>query len=174
MSATAVPSTSPPPAASPRLAAPPASRPGSAAGASTSNPPAPRGVPASSPTGAWPRRLLKSVRDLVLPIAAISVVFVMLVPMPAALLDVLLALSMAAAVLVFLSAVQVRRAVDFSVFPTLLLLLTLFRLSLNIASSRGFCYTGAKARPPRAASSRPSASSSWAEITWSASCSSWP
>jgi flagellar biosynthesis protein FlhA len=86
--------------------------------------------------GAWPRRLLKSVRDLVLPIAAISVVFVMLVPIPGVLLDLLLALSMAAAVLVFLSAVQVRRAVDFSVFPTLLLLLTLFRLSLNIASSR--------------------------------------
>ncbi|AXC09511.1 Flagellar biosynthesis protein FlhA [Acidisarcina polymorpha] len=86
--------------------------------------------------GSWPQRLLKSSRDLVLPIAAISVVFVMLVPMPAVLLDVLLALSMAAAVLVFLSAVQVRRAVDFSVFPTLLLLLTLFRLSLNIASSR--------------------------------------
>ena len=79
---------------------------------------------------------MKSARDLVLPIAAISVVFVMLVPMPAVLLDLLLSLSMAAAVLVFLSAVQVRRAVDFSVFPTLLLLLTLFRLSLNIASSR--------------------------------------
>jgi flagellar biosynthesis protein FlhA len=90
---------------------------------------------AASP-GAVPRRALKAARELALPIAAISVVFVMLVPMPAALLDLLLALSFAAAALVFLSAVQVRRAVDFSVFPTLLLLLTLFRLSLNIASSR--------------------------------------
>ena len=43
---------------------------------------------------------------------------------------------MAASVIVFLSAVQIRAAVDFCVFPTLLLLLTLFRLSLNIASSR--------------------------------------
>jgi flagellar biosynthesis protein FlhA len=43
---------------------------------------------------------------------------------------------MTASVIVFLTAIQVRRAVDFSVFPTLLLLLTLFRLSLNIASSR--------------------------------------
>jgi flagellar biosynthesis protein FlhA len=91
---------------------------------------------ATAAGGGWAQRLLRSARDLVLPIAAISVVFVMLVPMPAVLLDLLLALSMAAAVLVFLSAVQVRRAVDFSVFPTLLLLLTLFRLSLNIASSR--------------------------------------
>ena len=60
----------------------------------------------------------------------------MLVPVPAAVLDLLLALSMAASIIVFLSAVQIRRAVELSVFPTLLLLLTLFRLSLNIASSR--------------------------------------
>ncbi len=43
---------------------------------------------------------------------------------------------MAASIIVFLSAVQIRRAVELSVFPTLLLLLTLFRLSLNIASTR--------------------------------------
>jgi flagellar biosynthesis protein FlhA len=64
------------------------------------------------------------------------VIFVMLVPLPAAGLDLLLALSMAASIIVFLSAVQIRRAVELSVFPTLLLLLTLFRLALNIASSR--------------------------------------
>ncbi|HEX3437218.1 MAG TPA: flagellar biosynthesis protein FlhA [Pseudacidobacterium sp.] len=75
-------------------------------------------------------------KDLWLPVAAISVVFVMLVPVPAVVLDLLLACSFSASVLVFLSAVQLRRAVDFSVFPSLLLLLTLFRLSLNIASSR--------------------------------------
>jgi flagellar biosynthesis protein FlhA len=79
---------------------------------------------------------LHRLRDYVLPMAAISVVFVMIVPVPAAGLDLLLALSMAASVIVFLSAVQIRRAVELSVFPTLLLLLTLFRLSLNIASSR--------------------------------------
>jgi len=75
-------------------------------------------------------------REYLLPLAAISVVFVMLVPLPAAALDFLLAISMAASIIVFLSAVQIRRAVELSVFPTLLLLLTLFRLSLNIASSR--------------------------------------
>ncbi len=75
-------------------------------------------------------------RTLALPLAAISVLFVMIVPVPAFVLDLLLACSIAASILVFLSAVQLRRAVDFSVFPTLLLLLTLFRLSLNIASSR--------------------------------------
>ncbi len=75
-------------------------------------------------------------RTMALPVAAISILFVMVVPVPAFVMDMLLACSIAAAVLVFLAAVQLRRAVEFSVFPTLLLLLTLFRLSLNIASSR--------------------------------------
>ena len=79
---------------------------------------------------------LSVLRDVALPVGAISVIFVMLIPLPAAMLDLLIACSVAAAVLVFLTAVQVRKAVDLSVFPTLLLLLTLFRLSLNIASSR--------------------------------------
>ena len=52
------------------------------------------------------------------------------------LLDLLLAISITASVLVLLSAVHILRPVQFSVFPSLLLLLTLFRLSLNLASSR--------------------------------------
>ncbi len=88
--------------------------------------------------GALPARssLWHSLRDYLLPMAAISVIFVMLVPVPASVLDLLLAISMACSIIVFLSAVQIRRAVELSVFPTLLLLLTLFRLSLNIASTR--------------------------------------
>src|SRR5260370_8352622 len=79
--------------------------------------------------------ILARMQEYVLPLGAISVIFVMMVPLPAAALDLLLALSMAASIIVFLSAVQIRRAVELSVFPTLLLLLTLFRLSLNLASS---------------------------------------
>jgi flagellar biosynthesis protein FlhA len=78
----------------------------------------------------------KRIHEMLLPGTAISMVLVMLVPLPAFALDMLLALSITASVLVFLSAVQLRRAVEFSVFPTVLLLLTLFRLSLNLASSR--------------------------------------
>ena len=77
-----------------------------------------------------------NLRTLLLPVVAISIVFVMLVPVPGVLLDLLLTASIAASVIVFLTAVQIRKAVEFSVFPTLLLLLTLFRLSLNLASSR--------------------------------------
>ena len=83
-------------------------------------------------------------RDYVLPVGAISVIFVMLIPLPAAALDLLLALSMAASIIVFLSSVQIRRAVELSVFPTLLLLLTLFRLALNIASSRRILLHGSE------------------------------
>jgi flagellar biosynthesis protein FlhA len=75
-------------------------------------------------------------QSVLLPVTAISMVFVMLIPIPGFALDLLLAASITASVIVFLTAVQIRRAVDFSVFPTLLLLLTLFRLSLNLASSR--------------------------------------
>jgi len=98
-------------------------------------------VSRSSPAGtaaaeSLASRLLRLGKNLSLPVGAISVIFVMLIPVPSFVLDLLLACSFSASVLVFLSAVQVRRAVDFSVFPSLLLLLTLFRLSLNIASSR--------------------------------------
>ena len=74
--------------------------------------------------------------EWIVPIAAVSLVFVMLVPLPAMVLDLLLATSIAASVLVLLSALQILRPAQFSVFPSLLLLLTLFRLSLNLASSR--------------------------------------
>ncbi|MFZ3342199.1 MAG: flagellar biosynthesis protein FlhA [Terriglobales bacterium] len=74
--------------------------------------------------------------DWIVPIAAVSLVFVMLVPLPALVLDFLLAMSIASSVLVLLSALQILRPAQFSVFPSLLLLLTLFRLSLNLASSR--------------------------------------
>jgi len=88
--------------------------------------------------------VLVRMREYVLPLVAISVIFVMLVPLPAFGLDLLLACSMAASCIVFLSAVQIRRAVELSVFPTLLLLLTLFRLALNIASSRRILLHGSE------------------------------
>ncbi len=78
----------------------------------------------------------QSLSEWILPIAAVGLVFVMLVPLPSFLLDVLLAASMMASVLVLLSAIHILRPAQFSVFPSLLLLLTLFRLSLNLASSR--------------------------------------
>ncbi|MGA9042957.1 MAG: flagellar biosynthesis protein FlhA [Terriglobales bacterium] len=77
-----------------------------------------------------------TVVEWAVPVAAVGLVFVMLVPMPSILLDLLLATSITASVLVLLSAIHILRPAQFSVFPSLLLLLTLFRLSLNLASSR--------------------------------------
>ena len=74
--------------------------------------------------------------EWVVPVAAVGLIFVMLVPLPSFLLDILLAASLTASILVLLSAMHILRPAQFSVFPSLLLLLTLFRLSLNLASSR--------------------------------------
>jgi hypothetical protein len=74
----------------------------------------------------------------------VGLVFVMLIPLPTFLLDLLLALSITASVLVLLAAVHILRPVQFSVFPSLLLLLTLFRLSLNLASSRRILLHGSE------------------------------
>ncbi len=101
-------------------------------------------APAASGQPSGQFAFLGNLREYLLPLAAISVIFVMLVPLPAAGLDFLLALSMASSIIVFLSAVQIRRAVELSVFPTLLLLLTLFRLALNIASSRRILLHGSE------------------------------
>ncbi len=83
-----------------------------------------------------PLTLSKRASEWIIPVAAVALVFVMLVPLPGFALDLLLAISITASVLVLLSAVHILRPVQFSVFPSLLLLLTLFRLSLNLASSR--------------------------------------
>src|SRR5271157_2186234 len=83
-----------------------------------------------------PSRKKNGAVEWIMPIAAVGLIFVMLVPMPSILLDLLLATSITASVLVLLSALQILRPAQFSVFPSLLLLLTLFRLSLNLASSR--------------------------------------
>lgn len=77
-----------------------------------------------------------STAEWLVPIAAVATVFVMLVPVPAFILDLFLATSVTLGVVVLLSALYILRPVQFSVFPTLLLFLTLFRISLNIASSR--------------------------------------
>jgi len=77
-----------------------------------------------------------SFAEWLIPVATVASVFVMLVPVPAIVLDLFLATSMTLGVVVLLSALYILKPVQFSVFPTLLLFLTLFRISLNIASSR--------------------------------------
>ncbi len=74
--------------------------------------------------------------DLLIAIAILSVLAVMIIPLPAVLLDLALTLSLASSILILLVALYAKKALDFSVFPSLLLLTTLFRLSLNVATTR--------------------------------------
>jgi flagellar biosynthesis protein FlhA len=70
------------------------------------------------------------------PAAALAVVLMMIVPLPPILLDMLLAMDIGLSVVLLLTVIYITNPVEFSVFPSLLLMLTLVRLSLNVASTR--------------------------------------
>src|SRR5262245_30828314 len=73
---------------------------------------------------------------LLAPGAIIAIVGLMIVPLPPLMLDLLLTIDIGLAVVLLLTAIYVREPVEFSVFPSLLLVLTLLRLSLNVAGTR--------------------------------------
>jgi flagellar biosynthesis protein FlhA len=79
-----------------------------------------------------PNRLSK----YVVPVGVIMIIFMMVVPLPSLLLDILIAVNIAGSLLILLVAMSVNRPLDFSVFPALLLVATLFRLALNISATR--------------------------------------
>jgi len=87
---------------------------------------------------------LRTYSDWIIPTGAVALVFVMLVPLPSFVLDLLLTLSITLSVLVLLTAIQVLRPVEFSVFPSLILLLTLMRLALDLASTRRILLHGSE------------------------------
>jgi len=74
--------------------------------------------------------------DLLIAFGLLAIMAVMIVPMPPILLDVALTFSLALSILILLISVYVTKALDFSVFPSLLLITTLFRLALNVATTR--------------------------------------
>ena len=74
--------------------------------------------------------------DLVLPIAIIGSVLVIIMPLPPGLMSVLLIANITVAVIILLTTVYVRTPLEFNIFPTLLLATTLFRLVLNVATTR--------------------------------------
>lgn len=74
--------------------------------------------------------------DLGVPLAVLGIIVALVVPLPSYVLDLLIAIDITMSVIVMMVAMYIKRPVDFSVFPTTLLLLTLFRLALNISSSR--------------------------------------
>ena len=82
--------------------------------------------------------------DLLVAFALIGILGVMIVPLPAFMLDLALTVSITMALLILLVGIYTDRSLDFSVFPSLLLMTTLFRLSLNVATTRLILANGHK------------------------------
>src|ERR1700734_1641474 len=95
--------------------------------ATAPNPPNAAKIPAVS---------LSSPGELGVPIAVLLIVIALITPLPSFMLDILIVLDLMMSVIVMMVAMYIGRPVEFSVFPTVLLLLTLFRLALNVSSSR--------------------------------------
>jgi flagellar biosynthesis protein FlhA len=89
-----------------------------------------------------PTPRLAGLQDIGVPVAVLAIVLIMITPIPPFLLDVMISANIMLSVVVLLVSLYIRKAVEFSVFPTTLLLLTLFRLALNISSSRAILLNG--------------------------------
>ena len=74
--------------------------------------------------------------DVIVPLGIIGIILMMVLPVPAMLLDILLSVSIALAIGVFLTALFIEEALEFSAFPAFVLIATLLRLSLNVATTR--------------------------------------
>lgn len=77
-----------------------------------------------------------------IPIGIVLIVIMLVVPLPPALLDMLIALNIALAVTILLMSMYVKRALDFSIFPSILLVATMFRLALNVSATRAVLTDG--------------------------------
>jgi flagellar biosynthesis protein FlhA len=74
--------------------------------------------------------------DVIMAIAVVGILVFMVMPLPTLLLDLLLSFNLTASLIILLSSMYVQRPLELSAFPSILLLGTLFRLSLNVASTR--------------------------------------
>jgi flagellar biosynthesis protein FlhA len=75
-------------------------------------------------------------RDLIVVLGVVGVLVVMVIPIPTFMIDILLSFSLCLALIILLVSMYTREALHFSVFPSLLLTVTLFRLALNVATTR--------------------------------------
>ncbi|HTX33530.1 MAG TPA: FHIPEP family type III secretion protein, partial [Bryobacteraceae bacterium] len=88
-------------------------------------------------TPKWMANLpLGLLREMAVPVAVLAIVMALITPLPGFLLDLLIVTDILMSVIVLMVSLYLVRPVEFTAFPTTLLLLTLFRLSLNISSSR--------------------------------------
>src|SRR5919205_3048622 len=78
----------------------------------------------------------RTMTALVIPIGVVAIIMLLVVPVPSWLLDVLITVNILFALVILLTTMFAKRPLDFSIFPSLLLVATLFRLGLNVASTR--------------------------------------
>jgi flagellar biosynthesis protein FlhA len=90
----------------------------------------------SAQTSALTATRLSNLGELGVPIAVLAIVIALITPLPSFVLDFLIVMDLMMSVIVMMVAMYIGRPVEFSVFPTVLLLLTLFRLALNVSSAR--------------------------------------
>lgn len=95
---------------------------------------------------------IHALRGLILPLGFVGLLGVLVVPLPPAVLDVLIAINISLSIIILLTTIYMDHPLDFSVFPSLLLATTLFRLVLNIAATR-LILTADASTPQEAATS---------------------
>src|ERR1043166_6315062 len=97
-------------------------------------------IPAPAAVAHRPRWIdalpLGMLREMAVPLAVLAIVMALITPLPPMLLDLLIAGDILVSVTVLMVSLYLVRPVEFTSFPTTLLLLTLFRLALNVSSSR--------------------------------------
>ncbi|TMW73229.1 flagellar biosynthesis protein FlhA [Alteribacter natronophilus] len=77
-----------------------------------------------------------AMRDLTVLLGVVTIVIMLIIPLPTGIIDFLIIINISLALLIILVAMNTREALQFSIFPTLLLLVTLFRLGLNVSTTR--------------------------------------
>ena len=80
--------------------------------------------------------LIKQRGDIIVAIAVVTILGVMILPIPPFALDMFLSFSIALSIVIIITSIYIKKPLDFSVFPSILLITTLYRLSLNVASTR--------------------------------------
>ena len=83
---------------------------------------------------------------LIIPMGVMGILLVMVLPMPTMIMDLLISLNITLSIIIMLVSMYILQPVHFSVFPSLLLIITLFRLALNVASTRLILLHGAEGR----------------------------
>lgn len=98
----------------------------------------------AAPTNSFINRLTKS-PDILMAAGLIGILAIMIVPIRPFFMDLLISLSISVSVIMLVTSVYIKRALEFSSFPTMLLVFTLYRLSLNVATTRIILLRGADA-----------------------------